>query len=430
MNGVGPLSRITEFAAEAGEFAHYSAALWVAFVSGGVELAGIYLIAVTIPGAIYRTGRTSPPFLRRLGGLVSPAGLVALWGLSSAGPVPPAYVVALALSIGGGAALAGRPVAFSSTLNAGPGIGSVVGATAALAFAVRGQVFDTLALAAGLTFLSSVVSPGEFSTVRAAPPVFVRAAQLALAFTVGMRVVEPVIIRESARAFDPEPVSSSLFAAAWVAGAAIGWRAAPQLDARVVLSAPFAAAAALAALGALSGPAMVTAWGIVGSCAGTMGGSGPPESSDSIWPRGRLIMLTAAFSGTLFTALWLGSESGFEFATGTAAAVLIASGFIGLAAARRVPLPPPPAPPIERPSVAVAPRIAGSELEIAVNELKDALDVSRSIRSGALAVYRASGSVPTRSSDYVRVRAREVVDTTLSFADQTRDRIRGMASLL
>lgn len=439
MNGLAPLSRISEVAGEAGEWAHYSGAIWVAFSSGGVELAGIYLIAVTIPGAIYRSGRSTPAFLRRLGGLASPAGLVALWGLSSVGEVPPLYVVTLALSIGGGAALAGRPVAFSGTLNSGPGLGAVAGSVAALGLAVRGDLEDALALGAALTFVSSVISTGEFASARMAAPALLRATQLALAFIVGMRIVEPVIIRESARIFDPEPVASSLFSVAWVIGAAIGWKAAPRLDARVVLSAPFVAAAALAALSTVSGPAMATLWGIVGSCAGTLGGSGFAETSESsLWPRGRLILLPSTFLGTLFTAWWLGKEGGFEFATGTAAAILIASGFIGLAAARRVRIPRPLASSapasdaissttirvIGLPGAVVphseAPSGVASELLTVVAELRDALQRSRSIRRQALAVYQA---VSQSGSNDARAKTLDVVETSLTSAEQAKRRI-------
>ncbi|MGH9197440.1 MAG: hypothetical protein ACRD1T_17070, partial [Acidimicrobiia bacterium] len=217
------------FAGDAGEWAHYSAAMWVAFASGGLDLAGIYLIAVTIPGVIYRTGKSAPQFVRRLGGLVSPAALVVLWGLSPTGKAPPLYLIAIGIAVGSGAALAGRPVAFTATLNAGPGIASVTGALASVVFAARGAIENGLALAAVLLFLSAIVSAGEVSGplgVRVAPPAFVRGAQLGFAITVGMRIVEPVVIVESSRVFEPEPVSSSLFAVVWAVGAAIGWRAA------------------------------------------------------------------------------------------------------------------------------------------------------------------------------------------------------------
>ena len=391
-------SRLAGFSTGAGEWMHYAAAIWLASRAGGLTLVGLYLVVSTLPGAFLRVQGDR----HVAGSLLTAAALV---GLVAFRPLPPVGFLLAGAAAGTGAALAGRPTAWTSGLNAFHGYSGIVGGIAAVLAAAFGGPEWALVGAALLITLGAL-APNRPRLVGPLPRALYPATA-AVGFCVGMRVVEPGPFEG--------PVASAVFVTAWAMGMNVAASSTRPPDARLVVGAPFLAAAVLAGLGVVTGPAWVFLYGVLAACVGFVGRAGgsssmgtssesPDRSRSDLWPGGRRIGLGGAVLG----AAWASQVSGLEAITAGAAAAALAGGFLSLAFVRRAdavraqpalpvgvaeemaelaPLTPDPAEPREElplttPSASVEPIDPVAVLQM----LRSALAEAREIRTKAIAV--------------------------------------------
>jgi MFS family permease len=328
------------------------------FERGGVRAVAAYLVAVALPGSVVRRFRA--------GAIVAPLALVLL-ALSSE-TIKLWQIIALGAAIGLGSAWAGRPVAWTTGIHGTPGMMGVAGAISGMILVASGAVSQGLLIAAGL--MVGGLALGESHETRTSRPGVLQPATIALAFVVGIRILETGLFQR--------PAAAGLFATAWAVGMEAGWRAAPRADARLILGAPFVVAGALAGVGVAQGPAMLFLYGGAGFGVGLVGGAGLPQEDRAQPPRWTRYLL-AAIAG----ALWAASSTDFSTTVWVASAVALGGGFVSSQIARRVPVPAPAAEGVlEAPEVLVAER---DPLEEALDELADAIARARMIRRDAIA---------------------------------------------
>lgn len=423
----------------AAEWIHYVTASWLVFERGGTRAVGAYLVAVALPGSLVRRFRP--------GGLVAPLAVVML-ALSPA-TMEAWQLIALGLAVGLGSAWAGRPVAWMAGVQGTSGMMGIAGAVAGLIFVASGAVLSGLLTAAALMAVSFAF--GESHETRTARPSVVQPATVALAFVVGMRIVETGLFQR--------PAAAGLFAVAWAIGVEAGWRTAPRTDARIVLGTPFLIAAALAVLGVVQGPSMLFLYGGIGFGIGVVGGSGLPQQDRGLPGRSTRYVL-AAMAG----AVWAASSNDFSTTVWVASAVALGGGFISSQLARRLPVPVPetqapvPVPVSTEPAAEAPPELAPAELvpaelvpaearvtelatevpaperdtlEDALGELADAIARARVIRREAIATLAAAMSTGSGTRERT---ARETLDETKArtqnvLDELSQDLVRALARL-
>lgn len=393
--------------AQAAEWLHYLAATWIVFSSEGTGAVAVYLVAVAMPTTF--TNRV------RAGSLASPLALAALALAAGAPSIDMTLFVALGFVAGLGSGFAGRAVAWMNGVQSKPGAAGITGAVVGLVLVAAGMARQALVIAAVLLLAAAALGEEHEKSIR--PPSVLMPALLAMAFVTGLRVLETGLFER--------PAAAGLFAVAWALGVEGGFRAAPQVDARIIVGAPFLAAAALAGAGAVEGPAIILLYGAVGAGVGLIGGTPSPDESR---PRSLGWLFVFASLGAWWAAYGRGD---FSTAAWTGALFALGGGFISSVLARRVPVPeavtaaepvpgmapvltprsvptepileaePAQAEPELVPAAAepelvttMAPKFEGAfveaALEDAATELVEALERARAIRGEALRTYRAS----------------------------------------
>jgi hypothetical protein len=424
MNSGLDKTRIGTIAGGAGEWMHYAGATWLAYTIGGPGLVALYLVAVTLPGAVIKG-------VNRAGGFLAPAALALLsayWLGSS-----PQTILALGLVTGVGHAAARRPTAWTSGLNASQGVAAIAGGATAVALAFNFGIRYSLAGGALLLFVAWLL--GEEHEVAGPVAAPVVPAMMGVGFAAGIRVLESGFLKDQ--------ISAALFVAAWALGVHLGWRASNRADARAVLAAPFAAGGLLAVFGIVEGPVTPFLYMTIAGCVGLVGGTSEGTPPTRLWSNRRIGALVAAMSGAAWSTWMIGSVETLLFGGG---AVAVVGGFVSYSMVRRawlaetrvpeavparaavatvVASQPEPAPAMAfqeataeefRPQPA-SERAELSAVEIAriVSELRSALTTARAIRADAMKRVAA----PTISKERV-VKARsetlEALDKMISQA--------------
>lgn len=399
-------------AARAGDWVHYVAVGWMAFETGGASMVAIYFFAVGASSFLL-DGRFRGRWLAAL--LTSFLGPAAWIGLFLQSEVTASMLAAAGVLAGASSAASGRPSAFTAGLNSAPGWAGLVGVGAALALVVSGWAELLLPTAACL--VAGGLLLGERHAVGLSLPGVLFASSGSAAALGGIRTLEPLLVGLTG-GVAADRVSAAGFALAWAAGLEMGWRRAGAADARIVLGAPFAAAAALAGLGVAPGPGSLFLWAGAGGLAGLVLGTGSRSRSGRIWPGGRGWLLPPAFAAAAWSAWWWDWGSSEIALSGAAAAVLL-GGFVSLAAAKRAarhrvgaarhrvevakptaPLPQtPPVAPSGSPSVAplaVALPVGLGERDVkqAVSDLRRSRVTARALRRQVLEEFQRSRNDP------------------------------------
>lgn len=413
------------FLGRAGEWAHYVGASFLCFRVGGAPLVVAYFALGAVPILAFggRGGSRRPSVrLERArsgeppesnggrGGsprsslwLLAPVSMGAMALLVQLGKPHILWIAALglaALAGGMGGASAGRPPAWMAGLRGAPGVAGPVGALVAVVLVGRAGLPSVFILAALVLLTSGALGERQAHRGPVVPPLAPAAA--AMGWVLGMQVIQFDLVQQ--------PAVAGFLALAYSIGLHFGLRAAPTADVRAILAAPFAAAAALAALSVVQGPGLLILWASVAGALGLVLGSGSLRESAPAargdWP------LAAAGAG----ALWSLSAGtlGAEPVLWGGATVALAGGFLSMHWVRKlattrpaVPVQPPV--PVRIP-VPVQLPVAGPSptLVEAAQMLLDASRSARGIRSRALQLHRE-----VHQADFVevaRIRAARVLD--------------------
>ncbi|HVE75869.1 MAG TPA: hypothetical protein VND22_03765 [Actinomycetota bacterium] len=292
-----------------GEWALYVAVLFPVLLGPGIlGLAG-FMIALS---AGWILSGSAPPWLRYAG----PAAPLLVLNFTSS-----ATVAVAAGLLAGAAARAGRRVPASlQGVFGSPNWGGVVESFAVVVVVVVWGYRYALLIAAALLLLAARgEGTGESRVLGSNAAVH---SALALAFVAGMRIIEV--------AFGGDPTSGLFFVAAWSAGSYLGWRWGERADPRAILSAPFVAAIALAALGIVRGPGTLFLYtGIAAVVSFVFRGTTETEGAESH----RAIVIAAVVAGTLWAA---DTGRSFDTTLWVAGGLAVAGGFMSLISAYRL----------------------------------------------------------------------------------------------
>lgn len=313
MNSGLTKTRIGTIAGGAGEWMHYAGATWLAYNIGGPGLVALYLVAVTLPGAVIKG-------VNRAGGFLAPA-MLALLSFYWRG-ARPATILALGLVAGVGQAAARRPSAWTSGLNASQGVPAIAGAATAVALAFNFDIRYSLAGGALLLFVAWLLGEEHEVAGPVSPPVV--PAMMGIGFAAGIRVLESGFIRDQ--------ISAALFVTAWAIGIHLGWRASNRADARAVLAAPFAAGGLLAVFGIVEGPVTPFLYMTIAGCVGLVGGTSEGTPATRLWSNRRIGALVAAMSGAAWSTWMFGNVETLLLGGG---AVAVVGGFVSYSMVRR-----------------------------------------------------------------------------------------------